>query len=111
MEKSKINPANVELLDRLRNALGLQEATDDPVEEVEKMKSDLAGAHWAIATACARLERIGRASLWFSNLTDDDLVDARAALAVLADVPGRDHRRRQRNEKRDDGGRAMQSLA
>jgi len=106
-----MNPANAELLDRLRKALGMQDATDDPVEEVVKMKSDLAGAHWAIATASARLERIGRASLWFSNLTDDDLFDARAALAVLADVPGRDNRRRERNENRHDGGHDISSVA
>jgi hypothetical protein len=89
----------------------MQDATNDPVEEVEKMKSDLAEAHWAIATASARLDRIGRASLWFSNLTDDDLVDARAALAVLAGVPGRDYLRRRRNENRDGGGRDIPSLA
>jgi len=106
-----IYPPNVDLLDRLLKALGMQEATDDPVEEVEKMKSDLAGAHWAIATASARLERIGRASLWFSNLTDDDLVDARAALAVLAGVPGRDYRRRELDENRGDGGHDAAGLA
>jgi hypothetical protein len=106
-----MNPTNVELLDRLRKALGMEEATADPVEEVERMKSDLDGAHWAIATASARLERIGRGSLWFSNPTDDDLFDARAALAVLADVPGRDNRRRERNENRHDGGHDMPSLA
>ena len=104
-------PTTVDMLDRLLKALGMQDATDDPVEEVENMKSDLAEAHWAIATASARLDRIGRASLWFSNLTDDDLVNARAALAVLASVPGRDNRRRRRNENRVGGGQDVASLA
>jgi len=62
-----------------------------PVEEMEKMKADLATAHVAIATARFRLERIGRASLWFSNLTDADLTDAQAALTTLMTVK-LDHR-------------------
>jgi len=71
--------------------VGVPDTIKFPIEEIEKMKADLATAHVAIATARFRLERIGRASLWCSNFTDADLTDAQAALTTLMTVK-LDHR-------------------